>query len=183
MPISSPVSRRYAQALVDANAQQGQLALDRIAEEMERFAGAIQTSSDLKNVLRNPVFTDKEREAVLTAVSRKLILSPGVKRFIDLVVEKDRAGELEAIAEAVRKLVDERARRVRAEVQAAAELSDLAKKELKLALEKRTGRKVEMTVTVDPTLLGGVRAQVGSVSFDGTLKSELERIRETLSRE
>jgi F-type H+-transporting ATPase subunit delta len=182
MAMSSPVSRRYATALVEAAAKEGAERVEKVADEIQRTAALLGGSPDLKNVLLNPVFTPAERAKVLEAVMQKLALSDLVRRFLKLLVDGDRIGELNAIARAVRRMADLRAGIVRAEVTAASALSPDAVASLRRALEKRTGRQVELELSIDPSLLGGVRARIGSTVIDGTLRSQLEQLREGLLR-
>jgi len=116
------------------------------------------------------------------AVLVKLGASELTQRFLALVAERDRLAEVGGIARAVRQMADERAGRVRAKVESATALAADAQSNLKRALEKRTGKKVDLDVVVDPELLGGLRATIGSTVFDGTLRSQLARLSESLER-
>jgi F-type H+-transporting ATPase subunit delta len=180
MAISSPVSRRYAKALIEVADKQR--AVERTAEELDQVAEVIQGSPELRSVLLNPVFTPAEKSKVLGAVLSRLTVSELIQRFLQLVLDEDRLAELPAINRAVRRMADLRAGRVRAEVQSASPLSSDAQDSLRRALERKTGKTVEMEVTVDPSLLGGVRARIGSTVIDGTLRSQLEQLKEGLLR-
>jgi F-type H+-transporting ATPase subunit delta len=181
MALESIAARRYAEALLEACTRAGQTELGSIRDELGRFAAALDSVFDLENVLLNPIFGEDERKRALALVMDRLGLSEITRRFIALVEERDRMTELPAIASAFRKLADEREGRVRAQVRSAAELTPAAAEQLRRALERRTGKRVELEVTVDPALIGGIRTQVGSLVFDGTLRAELERLRATLS--
>lgn len=176
MPMESPASRRYAEALLEACTKEQVQDLPPVRDELSRFAAMTEESFDLQNVLSNPVIGQDERSAVLDRVMEHMKLSELVRRFLRLVVEKDRMAEITHIAEAFRRLADARAGKVRAYVESAADLSPTASEQLRRALEKRTGKKVEMEITVDPSLIGGLRARVGSLVFDGTIKAELQRL-------
>lgn len=176
----SLITRRYATAIVDAASAANNL--EAIAEDLSRFAEAFKVSDDLAIVLTNPMFNEGERKKSLSVVMTALKLSDLVRRFLELLDERRRMSELPDIAVAVRQLADERAKRVRADVQTATELSDEAKESLRRALEKRTGKQVSLDISVDPSLLGGIRAAIGSTVFDGTIRSQLEQLRDTLAR-
>jgi F-type H+-transporting ATPase subunit delta len=182
MAISSPISRRYARALIEAASKDGPAGIERAAGELERMLAVLNGSAELRGVLANPVFTPGQRDQVLKAVTRRLGLSELVARFLDVLIRAERIGEIAPIARAVRRMADLRAGRVRAEVQSAAPLSDDAITSLRLALERRTGKTVEIELKVDPTLLGGVRTRIGSMVIDGTLRSQLDSLREGLLR-
>lgn len=183
MALTSPVNRRYARALVDAAAKLGPTGVDQVAEEITRFASAVATSQDLTTILTNPVFTSVDREKALGAVLDKMQPSELVRRFFLLLSERDRMQELAAIAESVRRLADEGAGRLRAVIETASPLSPDAAESLRRALEKRTGKTIALDVTVNPALLGGVRAQIGSTVLDGTIRAQLDQLRDRLVRD
>jgi F-type H+-transporting ATPase subunit delta len=178
MALESTAARRYAEALLEATPRDD---LARARDDLARFAATVDATFDLRNVLLNPAFGEDERARVLDRVMDHLALGEVTRRFLRLVLERDRMLEVAAIAESFRKLADDRAGRIRAEVRSAGELTPTAAEQLRAALERRTGKKVDLAVTVDPELIGGLRAQVGSLVFDGTLRAELQRLRATLT--
>jgi F-type H+-transporting ATPase subunit delta len=178
----STAARRYATAIVESAATQGEAVLEQVTRDLEEFSAMVDGSQDLRHVLLNPIFTAKERTGALGAVLARVTLSDLSRRLLILLGERNRVSLLADVARNVRRLADQRAGRVRAEIEAAAPLTAEAKELLRRALERRTGRTVEMTVTVDPKLLGGLRARVGSMVLDGTLRSQLDGLREQLLR-
>jgi F-type H+-transporting ATPase subunit delta len=178
----STAARRYATAIVESAATQGEAVLEQVTRDLEEFSAMVDGSQDLRHVLLNPIFTAKERTGALGAVLARVTLSDLSRRLLILLGERNRVSLLADVARNVRRLADLRAGRVRAEIEAAAPLTAEAKELLRRALERRTGRTVEMTVTVDPKLLGGLRARVGSMVLDGTLRSQLDGLREQLLR-
>jgi len=180
MSTSSSISRRYATAFVDAAEAAG--TVDTVAGELERFAGAFEAAPDLPNVLTNPVFTSAERTKTLASVITALQVSDMSKRILDMLLEGDRMAEVPGSARAVRTLADQRSSRVRATIESAAELSAETIGNLKRALEKRTGKVVELDVAVDPGLLGGIRTTIGSTVLDGPIRRQLDELREDLLR-
>ncbi len=177
---TTTASRRYADALVEGAASVSEAELDQVKLGLEQFAHAVATSPDLESVLENPVFTQAERSRVLEATMTRLGLPERVMKFLRLVADRGRIAELPAINEAVKLLADRREGRVQARVSSASELPPQTVDQLRKALEKKTGKRIEVHVTVDPSLIGGVRAQVGSLVFDGSIRAELARLRETL---
>jgi F-type H+-transporting ATPase subunit delta len=182
MALRSASSKRYANALLESVAAHGDTSLDIALKDVTSFARAVEESFDLRNALMNPLFTEEERMRALSAVSKAMHTSETVQRFFVLLIERDRMGEIAEIAEAFSKLADERRGRVRAEVQAASPLTPEATDRLRRALERSTGKTIELSVTVDPSLLGGVRARVGSMVFDGSIRAELDRLKTALTR-
>jgi F-type H+-transporting ATPase subunit delta len=172
------ISRRYARALLEVAVPNG--TADEVADELEHLSEALSVSEDLRNVLFNPAFDHKQRHLVVNELGRALGLGPTVHSLARLLVDRDRFKQLDGIADSYRELADEHAGRARASVRTAAPLPPEVSTRLELALSKAISRKVSIEVGVDPSLLGGAVAQVGSLLFDGSVKTELEDLRRTL---
>lgn len=181
MALVSQASRRYAEAVVESALADGEDALSTLVEELSALAGALGVNSDLSQVLMNPAFSTEERANVLDALMSHFHLSGRTQRFLHLLSDKGRIQELGDIADAVSEIADTRAGRTTAYVETAAELSPTAVEQLKRALEKRTGKKLDLELTLNPALIGGLRARVGSFLLDGSIQTELTRLREKLS--
>jgi F-type H+-transporting ATPase subunit delta len=111
-----------------------------------------------------------------------LDLAPHTLSFLLVVLQHDRMAHLAEIAEAFDSLLNERLGIVVAAVRSARPLEEPEKQELASALRARTGKQVEMTFTLDPGLIAGVVAQVGSTIYDGSVRGQLERLRIDLTR-
>lgn len=179
--MTTTAARRYAEALLDAVWDQGDEARAAVAEELNRLVEATRQVFDLRNALENPSYALDERLKVLDGVAEQLELSGRTRNFARLVVERGRASELPAMLETFERLLDARTGRVKATVTSAAALDEATADRLKLALEKRTGKSVEMSLHVDPALIGGIRAEVGTTIFDGSIRAELARLRDSLA--
>jgi F-type H+-transporting ATPase subunit delta len=176
------LARRYATAIVETAVDHDEQTLGVVTAELEEFAKMVRESKDLEHLLMSPVFTLPERQRAIAAVLERVKPSALTKRFLTLLVERNRFGVFDDIVKMVRRLADQRAGKMRAEVVSASPLSKDAAASLKRALEKRTGKQVEMEVKIDPALLGGVRAQIGSMVLDGTLRTQLDQLRDQLLR-
>jgi F-type H+-transporting ATPase subunit delta len=119
---------------------------------------------------------------VLRAVCEALGASDTLRRFCSFLVDQRRIVEFQAIRAAYAELADEAAGRMRARVVSASPLSDAQLERLRRALAARTGRQLELDVEVDASLLGGAVASVGSLVFDGSLRTQLEQLRTTLMK-
>ncbi len=181
MALSTQASRRYADALADAVAKQGDARLLEVAQELQALQAAVAESKDLQHVLLSPAFGDKEQATLLDQVMAKLGSSDDTQRFVRVLAENGRLPELESVADEVQRLAESRAGKLTAQVQSATPLSDSTKDQLRRALEKRLSRKIDLEIEVDPSLIGGLRAQVGDFLLDGTIKTELERLRVQLA--
>jgi F-type H+-transporting ATPase subunit delta len=182
MAKKSQASKRYALALVESISASKKLSLDEALGELSLFTEAVRESFDLKNALLNPAFTRDEREKMVQGIIAHLKLSDTIARFVRILVDSRRIREIEDINETFRALADERRGRVRATVHSAAALSKDTEERLRRALEKTTGRTIELDTHVDPSLIGGIRATVGSMVFDGTIRSELNRLKTQLEQ-
>ncbi len=177
MSLASAAARRYAEAFVESAAAKGDDTLTTLKDELNGLAAAMDEVPELADLLMNPAVTVEERSKALEQVMSSVGVSDLTQRCLRLLAEKDRIRELREIAKTVNELADERAGREQAYVTSAIEMSEGSIDQLRRALEKRTGKKIEMNVTVDPALIGGIRAEVGSFVLDGTIRTELERLR------
>jgi F-type H+-transporting ATPase subunit delta len=176
--IAGSIGRRYAKALLSIGV--ATKSFDALGRELDRAADTISRSPELKNALENPVFAVSKRRQVLEQLARPLALSTTVKNLLLLLLDKGRINALPDIARAHRELVDEQAGRARAVVTSAAPLDPGVESRLKGALEKQTGKAVILDKRIDPSLIGGVVAQVGDLVFDGSIKTQLDQIRQDL---
>lgn len=182
MSLASAAARRYAEAFVETAAAKGDDALVTLRTELNTLAGSVDEVPEFENLLMNPAVSAEERRRTLDQVMNTLAISDLTRRCLALLAEKDRIAELPEIAVVVDELADKRAGRVQARVVSAVEMTEGSIDQLRRALERRTGKKIEMNVEVDPSLIGGIRAEVGSFVLDGTIRTELERLRFALEK-
>ncbi len=175
------VARRYARALIEL-AKEG-AGVESIQAQLDGLAQAITSSAELSDLVVNPVYTRADRWAVLQEVMQKQGASdPMLANFIRLLVDRERIGQLSDISRLFRDMADSLAGRLRGRVISAAPLPEDSVRAIKKGLERLTDRQVTLEPTVEPSLLGGVMAQVGSTVYDGSLKSHLEELRKELKQ-
>jgi F-type H+-transporting ATPase subunit delta len=174
--IAGSLARRYARALLDIGIAKG--SYEQLGRDLDELAALYSGSRDLTEALTNPVFPMARRRAVLEAVLERAAVSPVTRNFVLLLLERERFPYLPAIARELRVMVDERAGRVRAVVTSARPLSPENVASIQAALEKVSGKKVLLEKKEDPALLGGVVAKVGDVVYDGSVRTQLESMRE-----
>jgi F-type H+-transporting ATPase subunit delta len=170
------ISRRYARALLEVALESGQG--DRILAELEALATEIDAARDLRILLESPIFARSQRREVLAAVAERARLTKTTHDFLMLLVDRDRTALLRQIVRIYRDLADEAAGRVRATVTSPLPLSEAETSELEGALATATGKTVALSTELDPALLGGLVARVGDRVYDGSLKTQLERLRD-----
>jgi len=179
---SRAIARQYALALFDV-AQKGRQT-DRIGREIAEFAALVGSHEELAGVLSNGAIpTARKRAIVDELVKAQPELSHEVGRFLQFLADRDRLMHFDAIVAAFREKAMDVARVVRADLVTATPVDDQARGQIASALGKALDRQVTMAERVDPSIVGGFVARVGSVVFDGSVARHLERIRERLLRE
>jgi F-type H+-transporting ATPase subunit delta len=167
------VSRRYAKALFALAKEKG--VLDATAEELMRL-GRLAANETLAPVLKSPLLSASRRTELAKALIDDLALSDLLTRFVQLLADRQRLGELPAIADFFSSLLDDEKNRVRLDVRSAMKLTDAQQKELVQGFARLTGKEVIPNVTVDPDLLGGVVAEVQGKVYDGSVRTQLDRL-------
>jgi F-type H+-transporting ATPase subunit delta len=128
----------------------------------------------------NPLYAKENRQVICGAVVEKMGMSPVFKSLLDLMLDKNRLTIIPEVRSFYQKLLDEMANISRAKVTSATALSEEAVESIKASLEKTTGRSIFVETEVDPELIGGVVARVGDLVLDGSVRSQLTNIKETL---
>ena len=177
---ASAIAKRYAKALVDLGAEEG--AVDRFQTALTGVEAAFKANPELVAVLANPAYGIEAKREILKDVILRLEVPATVANFLLLLQERNRLSALAQIALAYGTLADERSGVVRAKVTAAMTLNDAQVEGIRQSLAKITGKQVQVTVAVDPSLIGGVVTQVGDKVFDGSVKTQLTRIEDTLQK-
>ena len=173
-------ARRYARALFDVLLRQ-KGDLDRAGQELDAFAALIGGNAALAAVISNPaVPASKKRGMVDAILAQTGPVSDPVARTLQLLADRDRLPLLAQLARAYNERLMDHRQIVRAEVTTAVALDADRTKALAAALGAATGRQVLVESKIDPAILGGVIARVGSVVYDGSVGRQLERMKEQL---
>lgn len=176
--IVGSIARRYAKALLAIGVENKQF--ERFGKELDNFAAVLTGSKELRDVLANPSQPLSKRRAIVEALIKKMRPSPTVQSFLLLLMDRSRIGYLPSIAREFQAMADKHAGRVRTKVTSAFKLDLGTVTRLKKALEKKTGKQVILEQKVDPDLIGGVVAQVGSYVYDGSIRTTLTQMRQSL---
>ena len=169
------LSRRYATALF-ALAQE-QKALPRVEKDLADLAGMLDDSQKLCAVLVNPVIPKRILRTAVEELVKRAKLSSLTKQFCQVLVENRRLGLLPDIIPAFASLAEESRGEMRATVTSAAKLSTKHKDAISKKLKKATGKTVIIDTVVDTSILGGVKVEIGSTLWDGSLDGKLDRLR------
>jgi F-type H+-transporting ATPase subunit delta len=173
-------ARRYAKALHLIAREAG--SAPAVAAELERLLGVFEAQAEARDVLTRPWLKGSDRRGIAVAVAEKAGCAKLMRDFVGLLAERGRMDHLPEIAAAYRGLVDEDLAQARATVRAAAPLTETERQALSGHLGRALGKRIILEERVDPSLLGGFIAQVGSFIVDGSLDGQLARMRERLAR-
>ncbi len=177
---SSRIAKRYAKALFSLGQEEGQF--EQYGLELKEFAGLCREHAEFSGVLANPAFSVDERKKVLEVVLEKSGFSKTVKNFLFLLLEKGRMGAIADISEYYEKLWDQATNIARAKIVTARPLKDDARKALEAALEKLTSKTIKSMVEEDASLIGGVVVKIEDVVLDGSVKAQLDGLKESWKR-
>ena len=174
---------RYARALFDV-ALKERLDLRAVARDLEALAGLVNTHPDLKRALSNPAIPAARKRAIVDALLALAPLTPVVSRTVGLLADRDRLVLLEDVNEAFRERLLEHEQVIRAEVTTAVALPADRVAALQQGIARATGRSaqhVQLETRVDPSILGGAVTRIGSTVYDGSITTQLQRLKRRLA--
>ena len=174
------IARRYAKALLTLGREDGQA--ETYKEELGGFVKLLEEQKELERAISNPLYNAKDRKKVLELVVERLGLSGLMSSFLFLCFDKGRIQYLKDIYTCYEKLTDELANIVRADLVSAVELPEESIAKIRVALSEKTGKEVRMEVSVDPALIGGAVTRIGDLVLDGSVRTQLMSLKESLQR-
>lgn len=177
----SALTERYAAALADVGFERRNG--DLLGADLNSFVGLYFENADLRNALESPVVDRDVKHNVVEQVAAKMGLNDAVRNFLFLIVDHHRTHLLREIVPAFSSELNKRLGIADAEVTSAHPLTDADKKQLISVLEQRTGKKIQARFTEDAALVGGAVVRVGSTIYDGSVREQLNRLREHLETE
>ena len=176
----SVAARRYAKALLDvlypAKAEAG-------LAQLKDFSTVLAQQSDAKLVFENPTVSNERRKDLLNKIGDALKLDAPIRNFLGILIDRNRLDILGEAITTYSSLLDEKNGVVQAHVTSALELNSAQQAEVTTKLQSLTGKKVKMQVSVDPSLIGGMVAQVGSTIYDGSIRTQLQTFRNSLTQD
>lgn len=171
---------RYAKALFDVALQEN-ADLAKIGQDLSAASELLSTNGELALALSRGGVPDAARTAVIEQVADKLGAATPVKKLLVLLTQSRKLELIKDLFEVYGERLLTHQNIVRAEVTSAAALSPEQTRALEESLSKVTGKKVDLSVSVDPELLGGIVARIGSTVYDGSVKTQLQRMRQEIS--
>jgi len=180
MPVTAAATR-YANALADVVTAAGSaLPPPNAVAELRAFESALRSPA-LRNALITPAVPPARKRAVISRVADVLGLSRITRNLLFVLTDHRRIAALSDVVSAFEQILDERLGFARAQVASAREMGEKQRAALTAALEKTSGKRIRAQFAVDPSLIGGVVARIGSTVYDGSVRGRLERLREALT--
>lgn len=174
---TSKAARRYATALLELTKERGEL--EKILEDITLIRNTMEGSKELVTFLKSPIIKFDDKTAVLEELFFE-DLQEATRLFIKLLARKDRINLLDEVTEAFIAKYKEQAGIITIEVFVAKELNDEQRQSLHRTLEEKTQKKVDMNVTLDESLKGGMAVRIDDTVIDGTVKHQLAKLEESL---
>ncbi len=174
---SSALVLRYASALADVvTASSSAVSPQDALTQIRAFDALAQESQQLRIALDSPAVSQSRKRAVIARFVQDLGLSAIIRNFLFVLSDHRRLAALHEIVESLDVQLDERLGFIRAEVSAAQELNHAELDAVSGKLAQITGKQIRMRFTVDPSLIGGVMARVGSTVYDGSVRGRLDSL-------
>jgi F-type H+-transporting ATPase subunit delta len=178
--INNALAKRYAKALVQLGSEGG--LIDRFRDELSIIDRLFSGNSELRAAFADPSFTQEQKKSIMKELIGKTACSELVGNFLLLLVDKNRVAFLGQIVQTYEKLADEFSGVIRPVITTAFALDDSQLVAIQTALEKKSGKKVIPQMIVDSSLLGGVVTQIGDISYDNSVKTQLKQIKDILQK-
>jgi F-type H+-transporting ATPase subunit delta len=174
--VASTYARAFADVILSAH-----LDANRAVGGLRRIADLLRESADLKRVWENPAVPAEQKRKLLDAIVHREGVEPHARNLVAVLIDHRRVQFLGRIVEQLKKELDARMGFAEAQITSARELGDDEKRSLESQIEKATGKKVRAHFALDASLLGGAVVRVGSTIYDGSVKGQLEKIKEAIS--
>jgi F-type H+-transporting ATPase subunit delta len=170
---------RYARALFDVALKESDPV--QIERDLAAFAGLMSSSAELQAAFTNPAVPVSAKRRIAEALGTRLSAAPPTRKLLLLLADRDRLAIVPDLLAIYRERLMEHQQVVRAEVTTAAPLSPERVRQIEQKLAALTGRKVNMTTSVDPAIIGGVVTRIGSTVYDGSIATQLAKLKEKLT--
>jgi F-type H+-transporting ATPase subunit delta len=172
---TSGVAERYASSLFELALEAG--VVEAVGADLDAFQSLLDESDDLKRLVVSPVFSSEDQSKAIAAICAKAGIAGLAGNFLKVVAGNRRLFAVPGMIRAYRTIAAEHRGEITAEVTSAHALDEAQETELKAALKGVTGKDVTISVTVDPTLLGGLIVKVGSRQIDTSLRTKLSTLK------
>ena len=180
--ISKTIVNRYAHALADVIIMpSSEVSPADAVAQLRTFHASASVVPELQAVLASPAVPKARKRTVIRAIANALTLKKIIVNFLLVLSDRGRWAALHEVIDALDAVLDNHLGFERAEVHSAYELTAQQSEELSRELSRLAGRKIRLHLSVDPTLIGGIKAQVGSTVYDGSVSGHLTQMRQSLT--
>lgn len=173
------VARRYAAALADVVLERGEAR--EVSAELKDWDETLQSNANLRDVFANPTIALDKKTAVLNKLLEIAKPRPTTANFLKVLLQNHRLTELAVINQRFAQVLDERAGMIAATVTTAHSVSHDSQQKLQTTLTTLTGKKVRLDFATDPEIIGGLVTRIGSTVYDGSVRSQLQQIKEKMA--
>ena len=173
------IASRYARALVEVVLEQ-KIDPDTSVQQLNNILDAVRESAELRKVWESPAVPAKQKRNLLDAIVGQTGASRPIRNFVAVLIDHQRIPMLERIAQQYVRELDAQLGYAEAQISSARPLSQPEKAALEAEVSRMTGKKVRVQYGSDPDLLGGVKIQIGSTIYDGSIRGQLQKLREQL---
>ena len=173
------VARRYAAALADVVTARGEAT--EVREELSAWDEMMRANAQLLEVFRHPTIPSEQKQRVLDALVARARPRPTTANFLRVLLQNQRLADLSEINRQFTQELDRRTGVVTAQVTTARPVPPQAQEALRARLGQLTGRSVSLQFEVDEELIGGVVTRIGSTVYDGSVRSQLEQIKQRMA--
>jgi F-type H+-transporting ATPase subunit delta len=174
--VASTYARAFADVVLGAH-----LDANRAIAELRSIASLLNESSELRRVWENPAIPADQKRRVLDAIAQRNGILKPVRNLVAVLIDHRRVHFLDSVIRQLEKELDARLGFAEADITSARELGDGEKREFESQVEKLTGKKVRAHYAQDASLLGGAVLRIGSTIYDGSVKGQLQRLKEAIS--
>lgn len=174
----SAVAKRYAKALIELGQEEKRY--KEIGKELRDISTVFAANPELRKFAQNPMYKLEDRQGLVQKAADVLEISDTVKRFLAILIETGGIGIIEDISAAYSILEDELSGKIKVRVESASELDNSRIQEINKKLSQLTGKEVILTVEKNPALIGGLVFKIGNTILDGSIKAQLERVKEKI---
>jgi F-type H+-transporting ATPase subunit delta len=173
------VAGRYARAFAEV-VEERKLDPAKTVAELTEIATLVHSSPELRNVLQNPAVEHTQKLGLLDALVKRMAGGRLLRNFVAVLIDQKRIGQIGEIAEEFKKELDQRMGIADARISSARGLTAAEKKSLEQRLAAVTGKTVRATYSEDSSLLGGAVVRIGSTIYDGSVRGQLQRLKEEI---
>jgi F-type H+-transporting ATPase subunit delta len=176
----SVLSLRYAHAFASVAAS-SHLDVAAAEQQLDDFSGTLAGSRELREVLMNPSIANEQKLKVLDAIAGRIGMFPQVRNFIAVIMDHQRLDELDEILTEYHAVADDQTGLTEAEITSARPLNDEDRAELEVQVAKLAGGRIRTTYFQDASLLGGAVVHIGSTVYDGSIRTQLQQLKQKLA--